>query len=297
MSDTSATQKRSAQEPLTRGEKKLKKCPYLLTEKGCRFGAECHYLHPDTAVIRDEKIRPYTLTREMKSVRICPFLPTKKGCRFGDECHYIHPEKGESGTAPGFENDEARRAQEERMEMEIIESHKNIYDLEDHVEEQDAEIDHLNAQNDELKAALESAIQDHDVALNTIKHFDQLLRAEQRTTRNLNDFAQALKYNIRAQAELLKAYGDDNLRMAEEKKEDELGVNERFYQMLQRMKAVEYRQRVYKSMMEKYRKDLDRSLQREREAIKMELTWPEHLDQDDEHEEIGEDNESANGWN
>ena len=229
---------------------------------------------PETRANVSKRNATKPLTREEKRSRICPYLGS--GCKFGDECHYLHPQ---DGPPPDTGNDKSRTERMEWMEMEIVKSHRRISHLTDHIDEQDTTIHEQDKRIGDMDTNIDILERSHEVALKERKRFEQLLNAEKRTTRNLNDHLQVLKESISMQATMLKAYGDDNLRMAEEKKEDELGVNERFRQMLQRMKAVEYRQTVYKSMMEKYRSDLDRSLQREREAIRMELTWPEHPDQ------------------
>lgn len=253
---------------------------------------------PETHANGAKRSATKPLTREEKRHKICPYLDS--GCKFGEDCHYLHPEEGDGNEAPDTGNDESRTERIDWMEMEIFKSHRHISYLTEHIDEQDTSIDEQNEKISDMTTDIEILERGHKMALQNIKNLERLLAAEKRTTSNLNDYAQALKDNISMQETMLKAYREDNARMVEEKKEDELGVNERFRQMLQthqRMKAVEYRQTVYKSMMEKYRKDLDRSLQREREAIRMELTWPEHPDQVDENEEIGENNESANGWN
>lgn len=93
---------------------KSKICRFFKSKKGCKFGNECQFLHPekvsnDSGNISQEagkmivnKKQPDTAdtNKTLPTAKTCRFFKNKRGCKFGNECQFLHTEKlpDESGS-------------------------------------------------------------------------------------------------------------------------------------------------------------------------------------------------------
>lgn len=93
---------------------KSKICRFFKSKKGCKFGNECQFLHPekvsnDSGNISQEagkmivnKKQPDTAdtNKTLPTAKTCRFFKNKRGCKFGNEYQFLHTEKlpDESGS-------------------------------------------------------------------------------------------------------------------------------------------------------------------------------------------------------
>ncbi|XP_078374133.1 uncharacterized protein LOC144657650 isoform X1 [Oculina patagonica] len=88
--------------------KTTKICRFFQSKKGCKFGNECQFLHPESVsndsgsisqeagkVLDDMNKKPDTadLSKTSPRPKTCRFFKSKRGCKFGNECQFLHPEK------------------------------------------------------------------------------------------------------------------------------------------------------------------------------------------------------------
>ena len=88
---------------------KTKTCKFFESKKGCKFGNECQFLHPEklsnesgsilTEVdkLHEDQKQPDTSANEISSTsnstaKPCRFFKSKRGCAFGKKCRFLHPD-------------------------------------------------------------------------------------------------------------------------------------------------------------------------------------------------------------
>ena len=84
---------------------KTKICRFFKSKKGCKYGNECQFLHPENASndvenipqeggkMIDSKKKPDTVIKTSPTAKTCRFFQSTRGCKFGDECQFLHTEK------------------------------------------------------------------------------------------------------------------------------------------------------------------------------------------------------------
>lgn len=79
---------------------KTKTCRFFETKKGCKFGNDCSFLHPEKLSNESGSISLDNQKKPDSAAKICRFVQSKRGCQFGNECHFLHTEKvpNESGS-------------------------------------------------------------------------------------------------------------------------------------------------------------------------------------------------------
>lgn len=81
-------------------------CRFFKSKKGCKYGNECQFLHPEKAsndienipqdggkMIDNIKKKPDTVIKTSPTAKTCRFFKSTKGCKFGNECKFLHREK------------------------------------------------------------------------------------------------------------------------------------------------------------------------------------------------------------
>lgn len=117
--------------------KTTKICRFFRSKKGCKFGNECQFLHPESVsndsgsisqetgkVLDDMNKKPDTadLSKTSSTAKTCRFFKSKRGCKFGNECQFLHPEKvsNESGSIANEvdkPNDEQKTSDVDKIDL------------------------------------------------------------------------------------------------------------------------------------------------------------------------------------
>ena len=86
---------------------RTKICRFFKSRKGCKFGNECQFLHPEKEsnhseivpqeagkmIVEKKQPDSDAAIKTSTTAKTCRFFKSKRGCKFGNECQFLHTEK------------------------------------------------------------------------------------------------------------------------------------------------------------------------------------------------------------